>query len=322
MQFRKLGNTGIDVSVIGFGGWEIGGRTEGLTSYGDTNDEISLSALERALERGMTFFDTAPAYGSGHSEELFGRTFLNRRDSVVIATKVGYADWTKEPDFRPEAILASVEGSLRRLQTDYIDLLQLHNAPYELLAKHPEIIGCLVELQEQGKIRAWGMSVKSPEEGILAITNLKAKVLQLNLNMLDTRAVESGLTELAKEYEVGLIARTPLCFGFLSGAVSMETKFPAGDHRNAWPSEQLEHWIKGAETLFNAISESATGKRYQTALQFCLAVPGVAIVLPGMLTPEEADQNADVGDCPPLSRVDYNEIIKLNQEIDFFKPKK
>jgi aryl-alcohol dehydrogenase-like predicted oxidoreductase len=126
--------------------------------------------------------------------------------------------------------------------------------------------------------------------------------MQLNLNMLDTRAVESGLTELAKEYEVGLIARTPLCFGFLSGAINMDTKFPEGDHRNGWPREQVECWINGAETLLNAVT--GAGKRYQTALQFCLAVPGVATVLPGMLTPEEVDQNADVDNCPSLSRAD------------------
>jgi len=253
---------------------------------------------------------------------LIGKAFSSRRDEVIIATKVGYTSWAEEPNFSPEAILASIDGSLRRLKTDYIDLLQLHNAPCELLVKHSEIIDCVADLQKQGKVRAWGMSLKSPEEGKLAITEFGAKVLQVNVNMLDTRVVDSGLSDLAMEHEVGLIARTPLCFGFLSGTINMETKFQEGDHRKAWPREQLEHWITGSEELFNALSEQARERRSQTALQFCLSVPGVSVVLPGMLTSEEVEYNAAVGNCPLLSEADYNKILRQNQKMDFFKPAK
>src|SRR5215203_5260822 len=126
MKYRALGRTGLTVSEIGFGAWGIGGRTVGQTSYGDTDDATSLAALGRALDRGITFFDTSSAYGNGHSEALIGRAFASSRQRVVIATKAGYEAWDRPPDFSAAAIVASAESSLARLRTDYIDLFQLH----------------------------------------------------------------------------------------------------------------------------------------------------------------------------------------------------
>src|SRR5471030_320998 len=133
MKYRALGRTGLTVSEIGFGAWGIGGRTVAHTSYGDTDDATSLSALARALDCGITFIDTSSAYGNGHSEELIGQAFEGRRDRVVIGTKAGYDAWDRPPDFTAAAILKSAEGSLSRLRTDYIDLFQLHNAPRDVL---------------------------------------------------------------------------------------------------------------------------------------------------------------------------------------------
>ena len=133
MNYRSLGRTGLIVSEIGFGAWGIGGRTAGHTSYGDTDDARSLAALERAVECGITFFDTSSAYGNGHSEELIGRALARPRDRVVIATKAGYDSWNQPPDFSAGAIVASAERSLARLRSDYIDLFQLHNAPQDAL---------------------------------------------------------------------------------------------------------------------------------------------------------------------------------------------
>ena len=130
MKYRPLGKTGLIVSEIGFGAWGIGGRTVGTTSYGDTDDAMSLAALRRARECGISFFDTSAAYGNGHSEELIGQAFEGSRTSIVIATKAGYDSWDRPPDFSPAAITVSAEASLRRLRTDYIDLLQLHNASW------------------------------------------------------------------------------------------------------------------------------------------------------------------------------------------------
>ena len=160
MKYRPLGKTGLTVSEIGFGAWGIGGRTSGTTSYGDTDDRTSLAALGRALDSGITFFDTSAAYGDGHSEALIGRAFGGCRDKVVIATKAGYESWDRPPDFSADAVVASTEKSLARLRSDYVDLLQLHNPTSEVLGDE-RLREALARLKAAGKIRAWGVSAKS-----------------------------------------------------------------------------------------------------------------------------------------------------------------
>ena len=318
MKYRALGSTGLTVSAIGFGGWGIGGRTAGSTSYGDTKDSDSRGALARAFDCGITFFDTSPAYGDGHGERLIGEAFRGRRDRIVIATKAGYQSWTAAPDYAPAAIRASLEGSLARLGTDYVDLLQLHNAPAALLRAQPEIIRSLEDLLEQGKIRAWGLSAKSPEDGVAAIREFGAGVVQANLNMLDVRAVTGGLAEAALAAGAGLIARTPLCFGFLSGKLSAATPFSPGDHRAAWPEPQRARWRAGADMVFSQAVPASGADRTHAALRFCLSVPAVASVIPGILTPDEAAFNAAAGDLPALEERQFEAVLALNREHDFF----
>ena len=168
MRYRPLGKTGLQVSEIGFGAWGIGGRTVEQTSYGDTDDRTSLAALDRALERGITFFDTSAAYGNGHSEALIGQAVRGKRSRAVIATKAGYEAWDQAPDFSPSAIVASTERSLARLGTDYLDLLQLHNPPLDVVTA-PAVREALAGLVQSGKIRAWGVSAKGPEEALQAL---------------------------------------------------------------------------------------------------------------------------------------------------------
>src|SRR5215472_7737118 len=139
MNYRPLGRTGLIVSEIGFGAWGIGGRTVEQTSYGDTDDGVSLAALARALDRGITFFDTASAYGDGHSEELLGVALAPHRDRVVIATKAGYTRFDQPPDYAAQPLRRSLEASLRRLRSDHVDLLQLHNPSLDMLTARPEI---------------------------------------------------------------------------------------------------------------------------------------------------------------------------------------
>src|SRR5215831_4032063 len=215
MNYRALGRTGLSVSEIGFGAWGIGGRTVGTTSYGDTDDRTSLAALAAALDAGITFFDTSAAYGNGHSEVLIGQALKGRRSKAVVATKAGYESWDRPPDFSAAAITASAEASLRRLDSDYIDLLQLHNAP---------------------------------------TAALQAEVVQANFNMMDVRVLGDGLLEEVARRQAGFIGRTPLCFGFLAGTITRDTVFPAGDHRNGWSRAQLDNWIEGAAELLGAVS--------------------------------------------------------------------
>ena len=167
MKYRRLGATGLKVSEIGFGAWGIGGDVNGSVAYGPTDDNDSRRALQRAFELGITFYDTADFYGFGHSEELIGQALRDVRAQVVIATKVGLLDATGRYDFTRRHIKHSIEGSLRRLGTDYVDLYQLHSPPIDSL--DDGVLATLQLLQAEGKIRAFGISVRSPDEGLVAI---------------------------------------------------------------------------------------------------------------------------------------------------------
>lgn len=316
MKYRTLGKTGLQVSEIGFGAWGIGGRTVGTTSYGDTDDRTSLAALSQALDRGITFFDTSSAYGNGHSEELIGQAFEGKRHHVVIATKAGYDAWDKPPDFSPAAVVASAEASLRRLRTDVIDLFQLHNPPSDSL-RSGALRAVLAELQKAGKIRAWGVSAKSPLEAIEALRDFAAPVVQANFNMMDVRALEGLLDEVASR-RAGFIGRTPLCFGFLSGAISKDTVFPPGDHRLGWSRAQLDNWIEGAADLLDAVKAAPGAEGARSALRFCLAFPAISSVIPGILTPAEADANAAASDFGPLPPDAVEAVLRINRQRQFF----
>jgi aryl-alcohol dehydrogenase-like predicted oxidoreductase len=317
MKYRPLGKTGIDVSEIGFGAWGIGGRTSGHTSYGDTDDRTSLAALREALDAGITFFDTSSAYGNGHSEALIGQAFADRRSRAIVATKAGYVSWDQPPDFSPEAVVASTEASLRRLQSDYIDLLQLHNPPGDSL-RGTALRDTLENLRQAGKIRCWGVSAKTPEEAIEAIVSFDAAVVQANFNMMDVRAVTSGLLEYVTSRQAGFIARTPLCFGFLSGTITRETQFPAGDHRLGWSRAQLDNWIDGATDLLAAVGAGPGAQGAESALRFCLSFPAVSTVIPGILTPAEARSNAAASSAGPLPRDALDGVLKINERRRFF----
>ncbi len=317
MNYRRLTRSGIEVSEIGFGAWGIGGVTEGLTSYGATDDQLSLAALGHALDVGITFFDTSSVYGYGRSESLIGQAFRHARDRVVIATKAGFRNWGGEPDFTPEAIVRSCEQSLARLQTDRVDLLQLHNPDAETVARD-EVIGALEGLVREGKARAWGLSMRSPADAHAALRSAQPAVLQINLNMMDVRAVESGLLQVARQREIGIIARTPLCFGFLSGAIRQDEVFPPGDHRLGWPPAQIEAWRLGAECVLSAVPRPPGSTATQAALRFCLSFPEVATVIPGMLKLAEVDENAGASRLGPLPPAATEAVLALNRTQSFF----
>jgi aryl-alcohol dehydrogenase-like predicted oxidoreductase len=318
MNYRALGRTGLTVSEIGFGAWAIGGRTVGHTSYGDTDDATSLLALERALECGITFFDTSSAYGDGHSEELIGRAFAGaKRRQVVVATKAGYESWGCAADFSSAAVEASAERSLARLRSDYVDLFQLHNPPPEALCDGA-LRETLDRLQASGKIRAWGVSAKSPAEAIEALVEFEAPVVQANFNMMDVRVIDSGLLEEAAQRGAGFIGRTPLCFGFLSGMISRDTVFPPGDHRLGWSRAQIDNWIDGAQDLLAAIGARPGREGAVSALRFCLAFAAVSTVIPGILTVSEAEMNAAASGAGPLPKEVVAAVLEINRTRRFF----
>jgi aryl-alcohol dehydrogenase-like predicted oxidoreductase len=316
MNYRTLGRTGLVVSEIGFGAWGIGGRTAGHTSYGETDDAQSLTALQRALDRGITFFDTSSAYGNGHSEELIGRAFAKSRHSAIIATKAGYDSWDRPPDFSAAAIVASAERSLTRLRSDYIDVFQLHNAPRDAL-RSDELQEALSRLTLGGKIRTWGVSTKSPAEAEETIRLWKAPIVQANFNMMDVRALTCGLFDDVVHHQVGFIARTPLCFGFLTGLIRRDTIFPPGDHRLGWPRAQLDNWIDGAADLLAAVSAVPGRSAVHSALRFCLSFAAVSSVIPGILTSKEVDDNADASSLGALPSTAVEAVLAINRGREF-----
>ena len=315
MRYRQLGDSGIRISEIGFGTWGVGGATPGATSYGRTDDSVSRNALSAAADLGINFFDTANVYGDGHSEELIGKVFAGRREKIVIATKAGFSKFGALSDYSPPAIRASLEGSLKRLNTDYVDVIQLHNADPVMLTEHPEIVTELHRLRDSGLIRAFGFSLKSPEDGALAMA-LGCNIIQINFSMLDMRALHCGLISAAEHCGVSVVARTPLCFGFLSGKLNAKTKFSKDDHRSRWSMSQLAKWIDGAEALFDVMPDQNSSTRSQLALRFCLSFKSVSTVIPGMLTAEEVFENSFSSDLGPLSEKEIIELEKVYSLLD------
>jgi aryl-alcohol dehydrogenase-like predicted oxidoreductase len=321
MKYRNLGNTGIQISEIGFGAWGIGGVTPGPSSYGPTDDNTSCKALSCALDNGITFYDTSNAYGDGHSERLIGKTFSKAREKVIIATKVGLIKYGLPLDFSTKTIITSLNQSMERLKTDYIDLLYLHNPPPEVIENGEEILECLNHLKKDGKVRAFGVSAQTPEHGLLAIKYLKPSALQVNFNMLDRRVLDCGLMDLARDTQTSLVARTPLSFGFLSGTITRNTQFESSDHRSRWPQKQVNTWVDGAEALLDCMSNKAAQSKPQFAVRFCLSFPPVSAAIPGMMTEKEVLENIHVSELGPLTVVELEKLEKVYLENNSFADK-
>ncbi|MEA2463455.1 MAG: hypothetical protein QOJ98_1202, partial [Acidobacteriota bacterium] len=296
MHYRKLGNTGITVSDIGFGGWAIGGpaNADG-TPYGweRTSDDESLAAIRRARELGVTFFDTSDSYGFGRSESLLGIVLSRKRDDVVIATKVGVArdaEGKLRKDFSRAHILHAVDGSLKRLRTDFIDLYQLHNPTLDDLQRE-DIQEAMDRLQEAGKIRFWGVSITTPEEGIEIINRGWGYTLQVLYNVLN-QAAAATLFPLAKQKGYGIIARVPLASGLLSGKFRPDTTFPADDVRqNFLTPKRLEEVLPRVDEAKSIIGGTARTLT-EGALRFVLANDSISTTIPGMRNIRQVEMNA------------------------------
>jgi aryl-alcohol dehydrogenase-like predicted oxidoreductase len=315
MHYRKLGNTDLKVSEIGFGAWAIGGPADaGGTplGWGRSNDDESLAAIRRARDLGVTFFDTADSYGYGRSESLLGIVLSRQREGVVIATKVGVVrdpDGRLRKDFSREHISHAVDGSLRRLRTDYIDLYQLHNpTPAEL--QRDDLHEAMSRLQEVGKIRYWGVSVTTPEEGIEIVKRGWGYALQVLYNVLN-QAPANQLFPLAKEKGYGVIARVPLASGLLSGKFRPDTAFPTDDVRqNFLTAKRLEEVIARVDEAKSIIGGTARSLA-EGALRFVLASDAVSTTIPGMRNVRQVEMNAGADEV----RVPQEVIDKLRARL-------
>ncbi|HLD57500.1 MAG TPA: aldo/keto reductase [archaeon] len=297
MNYRTFGSTNVKVSEVGMGCWAIGGNEFG-NSYGPTDDALSIQTIKKALDLGCTFFDTADVYGHGHSEELLGFVLPKVREKVFIATKVGYDVSTNSKNFSEEYIRSALEKSLLRLKTTYVDLYQLHSPSIHEIKKG-EVFNILRDFQKEGKIKYIGVSVHTLDEGIAALD--KVDSIQCVFNMLDPRNYE--LIEAAKVKGIAVIAREPLCNGFLTGKITPETVFEKGDIRYSMPPAYKENLISSAEQLRNIFSHRKEPLS-QLALKYVLASKAVSVVIPGAKTPHQVEQNLHTSDIPELTEKD------------------
>ena len=311
MKYRALGNTGLKVSEVGFGAWAIGGNDHG-NSYGPTDDKVSLEAVERAFELGCNFYDTADVYGHGHSEELLGQALRDHRKEVILATKVG-GDFYHDPprmNFNPDYLEFALAKSCERLQTDYIDLYQLHNPPAQLL-KTGKIFESLEKLKDSRRIRDYGVSIRDPQEGLLSMKYGQPAAIQVVFNLLRQEA-KNQLFQAARERNVAIIAREPLSNGFLTGKFTIDSTFPSGDIRSNFPRKYLAGLIRASQQL--RLLESKTRTLAQASIRFALDHKDVSTVIPGAKTPQQTEENIKASELPSLTGEELLRIRILREQ--------
>ncbi|HCR19368.1 MAG TPA: aldo/keto reductase [Candidatus Latescibacteria bacterium] len=304
LNYRLLCRGGPQVSEIGFGGGPLRGR-----DWGPVDDAVSVASIHRAMDLGVTFFDTADAYGNGHSEEVIGKGLIGERAHVLIATKGGwwYIDDVAYSNFSKIYLLRSLDASLKTLGTDYVDLYQIHDPDAEALEKG-EIFEVLDRMKASGKIRFGGASVSTVEEGLRCIEAGGVDVLQVYYNILDQRP-DPELFEAARTSGTGLVVKTPLGRGLLTGKYSPDSHFHRDDFRSRWQKEgQLKSLLESVEKV-RAIVGDKSPTLAQTALRFVLSNASVSTAIPGAKTPKQAEMNAMASQLGPLSQV-VNESLK------------
>ncbi|MBK5259802.1 MAG: aldo/keto reductase [Thermoanaerobaculia bacterium] len=319
MQLRDLGRTGLKVSEIGFGAWAIGGSADASGAplgWGRANDDESLAAIRRARDLGVNFFDTSDSYGFGRSESLLGIVLSRKREDVIIATKTGVVRNSAgelRKDFSKQHIFLAVDGSLKRLRTDYIDLYQIHNPTLADLAKEA-IQEAMDHLQDVGKIRYWGVSITTPEEGIEIINRKWGYTLQVLYNVLN-QAPARELFPLAKQKGYGIIARVPLASGLLTGKYRQDTVFASDDVRQNFLTPRRLEEVTARVDEVKSIIGGAARNIAEGSLRFVLADPAVSTTIPGARTARQVEANvaaaegtlpADVAEKLRVRLGDYN----------------
>lgn len=319
MKFRTYKGTDLTVSEIGFGMWTVATGWWGKYTEGE-----ALALMRTAFDLGITFFDAADTYGNGLSEEYIAKAFPQERDDIVVATKVGYDFVTHgeargrgqreiPQDFSPEAITRATDAALKRLKTDRIDLLQLHNIRMEQV-EDDAVWTTLEKLQAAGKVRYYGIALGPAigwmYEGINAIRERDVTSVQHIYNLLEQHPGRS-IHDVAREAHKAtmFVIRVPHSSGMLEGKYTAETIFPAGDHRAHRPRTWLNNGVKKIEQL--RFLENADRTLGQAALQWLLADDLVASTLPNIYNHEQVSEFAKAPDCPPLTADEMERIAGL-----------
>ncbi len=306
MRYRKLGDTNLTLSEIGFGAWTIGSDW-----WGHIDDATALTMLQRAFDLGISYYDTADQYGQGRSERLIGRAFKGRRDQIVIGGKFGYDFYNNAPpaghsempqNFEPGFIRFALEQSLSRLGTDYLDLWLVHNARMNAV-DDDAIWTTLADLQREGKVREYGVALGPAigwrDEGLRAMQTRPIKSMQIIYNMVE-QDPGRAFFPVAQERGVGLLVRVPHSSGLLEGKFTLETTFDASDHRSFRKREWLVDGLKKLEQL-TFLTEGRSATIGQMALRYCLAQPTVTTVLPNLYNMEQLEEFAAASDVPDLT---------------------
>ncbi|QFK71564.1 aldo/keto reductase [Pradoshia sp. D12] len=324
MNYRRLGNTDLSVSEISFGTWGIGG------DWGKADTQDALLGLNRAMENGVNFFDTADVYGSGRSEELLREATKGKEDTIHIATKFCRAGDIHDPDtYSEEAIRAYCEGSLKRLGRERIDVYQIHCPPLHIL-KNTDVFTVLDKLQQEGKIRHYGVSVETVEEGLFCLTIPGVRALQVIFNIFRQKPLEE-LFPTAKKQGVGILARVPLASGLLTGKFSTQTKFEENDHRsfnangekfNVGETFAGLEFSKGVE-LSNQLSWIADGRgtMANSALRWILDHEEITCAIPGFKNAQQVDQNLKAIQTKSFSKeeLDRLQTFYMNEVHDYIR---
>jgi len=314
MERRTFGRTGWQVSPIGFGAWAIGG------SWGEVSDRDAEAALNTALDCGVNFIDTADVYGDGRSEKLIAKVLAARgKRDVIVATKAGRKISPHvSAGYTVAALTGFIEESLRRLQMDALDLLQLHCPPTEVFYR-PEIFDGLDRLVAAGKLRAYGVSVEKVEEAIKAL-DYPISSVQIIFNMFRQRPTELFF-DLAKRRQVAIIARVPLASGLLTGKLRADSHFDPADHRSfnrhgeafdvgeTFSGIPFEDGLAAVEELRPLVPAGAT--MAQLALRWILMFDAVTTAIPGAKSPQQASDNIAAGELPPLTAAQMDAVRRI-----------
>jgi aryl-alcohol dehydrogenase-like predicted oxidoreductase len=314
MNYRELGRTGWKISEISFGAWAIGG------AWGAVDDKDSLAALHAALDAGVNFFDTADVYGDGRSERLLAKLKKERNEKFYVATKAGRRLREQTPEgYSRENLTTFIERSLRNLETETLDLLQLHCPPMQVYYM-PEVFGVLDDLIKEGKIRHYGVSVEKVEEAIKAIEFPNVQSVQIIFNIFRQRPADFFFDH-ARKHKVGILARVPLASGMLTGKITRDSKFAKDDHRafnrrgeafdrgETFSGVDLKVGLGMVEELKNLVPKNAT--LTQLALRWILEFPAVTCAIPGAKRPDQVTENAAASSLPPLSADTLKKIRAL-----------
>jgi aryl-alcohol dehydrogenase-like predicted oxidoreductase len=318
MQYRELGRTGWTVSTISFGAWAIGG------TWGDVRDEVSLAALHRALDLGVNFFDTADVYGDGRSEQLLARLRKERSERFYIATKVGRRlDPHIASGYTKQNLTTFVERSLKNLNTETLDLVQLHCPPNQVYYM-PEVFDALDSLVQDGKLYYYGVSVEKVEEALKAMEYPNVHTVQIIFNMFRQRPMDLFFGE-AQRRNAGILARLPLSSGMLTGKMTRTSTFESGDHRQGnrkgewfdrgetFSGVEYETGLQAVEELRALLPDGMT--LAQMALCWILMSPAVTCAIPGAKHPSQVEENVGATDLPALSEETMNKVREVYERL-------